>query len=189
MILEGKVSEEENGVPIKRKTAPIEMPEGLVDRKLSKCARAILTFLASYDREFSKVQVGISIGYSPGTGTFSNALGELSARGFIVRGKGLRVNKTDMAAIVAEIGPVKKQKYSITTFSEKLGKCEREIYEILLKHPGRDYSKDELAALTPSRYSSGTGTFSNALGRLNSIGLIERHKGGVSLHSDLAKMI
>lgn len=161
----------------------------MVNKPLSKCARAILTFLASYDREFSKVQVGISAGYSPRTSTFSNALGELAGRNFILRGKGLRANKAEMAAIVETIGPIKKKKYSITTFMDKLSKCEREIYQVLLDHPNKTYSKQELAAATPSEYSAGTSTFSNALGGLNSAGLIERDNGTISLHPDLAKML
>lgn len=156
---------------------------------LSKCARTILAFLAQYDREFTRAQVGISVGYSPRTSTFSNALGELAGRDYIIRGEGLRANRAAMEAIIGAIGPVKKQKYSITTYMHKLSKCEREIYQVLLEHRTKTYSKQDLAAATPSRYSAGTSTFSNALGGLNSLGLIARHKGIISLHPDMAKML
>lgn len=179
-------------LPEKRKPISPEVwddPMTTATRPLTKCARAILTFLTAYDREFSKVQVGISAGYSPRTSTFSNALGELAGRNFIIRGKGLRANRAEMDAIVETIGPIKKQKYSITTFMEKLSKCEREIYQVLLDHPSKVYSKQELAAVTPSKYSAGTSTFSNALGGLNSVGLIARDNGRISLHPDLEKML
>ncbi len=192
LILDGWPPSADNGVPAKHITLPVAKPEGAArtgNGSLTKCARSILTFLASYDREFSRVQVGISAGYSPKTSTFSNALGELAGRGLILRDKGLRANRAEMDAIVEAVGPVKKQKYNIATFKEKLVKCEREIYEVLLRHPEKSYSKQDLAAVTPSKYSAGTSTFSNALGRLNSLGLIERHKGGISLHPDLAKML
>jgi hypothetical protein len=114
--------------------------------QLGKCAKAIITFLASYpDREFSKAQVAIATTYSVNSGSFSNALAELNTKGMISRtNKGLKVNKASMPAIVEAAGQITRKRLDVSTFRARLGKCEAEIYDVLLKHPRHVYDKEAL---------------------------------------------
>jgi hypothetical protein len=168
---------------------PMELDPVQEDKPLGKCARLILAFLAPYDRAFTKAQVAIVIGYSPGTGGFNNSLGELRSRSLILPGSALRANRSNMADIIAAIGPVKKAKYDISAFKDKLGKCEREIYEVLLRHPKDHFSKARLATFTESRYQPDTGGFNNSLGRLNTLEIIRRENGEIFLNPELAELL
>lgn len=161
------------------------------NRPLGRCAREILRFLATYpEREWSKAQVGIATGYSPGSGGFNNALSELNSAQLIERSNtNLRVNAGAFDRIQAIIGPIESKKYDIFTFKEKLGKCEREIYEVLLEHPHDRHSKESLASKTPSNYSPGSGGFNNALGRLTTLELITRNNGTIMLNPELIELI
>lgn len=167
----------------------IRAPKVVGDGSLGKCARTLLMFLASYDREFSKIQVGVATDYSPSSSGFQNALSELSTRELIIRGAGLRANKEKMDEIVALIGPVKKTRINIGTFRSKLSKCEGEIYDIILKYPGERFSKESLAGKTASRYSATSSGYQNALSRLNVLEIIRRENGSIILNPDLAKML
>lgn len=159
--------------------------------KLGKCARAILSFLAGYsDRDFTKAQVGIATGYSPVSGGFNNTLAELNTKGLIVRENGtLRVYTPAIPIIENLIGSIEPMNYNIETFKENLSKCEREIYEVLLASPHDAFSKEELAEATPSKYSSGSGGFNNALSRLNTLELIRRDKGTIMLNPELIELL
>jgi hypothetical protein len=159
------------------------------EKPLSKCAKAILGFLAGYDREFSKPQIGTAIGYSPTSSSFQNAMGELNTRGFIIRGKGIRANRAKMSDIAASIGPVKKLKINISTFRDKLTKCEAEIYDVVLAQPRHRFSKEALAAATASRYSSTSSSFQNSVGKLNTLELIRRENGHLFLNPELAELL
>ncbi len=156
---------------------------------LGRCPLAILQFLASYpDREFSKAQVGISVGYSPQSGGFNNALAELNSKGLIMRNNGnLIVN--DVPELQDYTGPIERKEYSIHTYASKLAKCEREIYEILLQEPERAFTKEELGNATPTGYSSGSGGFNNALASLNTLELIKRENGKVKLNPELLELM
>jgi len=158
-------------------------------KPLGKCAKAILTFLAPFERGFTKVQIGICIGYSPTSGGFANALSELWGRELIIRDKVIRANRDLMEDIVSIVGPVKKIKYNINTFKEKLGKCEREIYDVLLSHPKRTFTRSEIADLTVTKYSVTSGGFSNSLSKLCTLDIMIRDDGNFYLHPDLAKML
>lgn len=168
------------------KPVPRQMPMIENTSNLGKCARAIIVFLASRsDREWSKVQVAVAVGYSVGSGGFNNSLAELNARGFIIRDGKLRANPDALNAIEEAVGRIESMEYSIETFKENLGKCEREIYEVLLEHPYDQFFKDALASKTPSNYSAVSGGFNNALARLNTLGLIIRESGKIQLNPEL----
>lgn len=157
--------------------------------KVSKCAKSILTFLAPYDREFSKVQVGVATDYSPSSSGFQNAVSELNTKGLIIRGAGLRVNKDKIEEIKELVGPLKKAKVNIGTFRSKLNKCEGEIYDIVVNHPKERFSKEALAARTPSKYSPTSSGYQNSLSRLSTLQLVSRENGAIFLNPELAKML
>jgi hypothetical protein len=167
---------------------PIAVSTG--NGSLGKCSREIIRFLAQYeDREFTKAQVGIATGYSTGSGGFNNSLGELNQRGFIIRDGKLRVNRDAMGQIIESVGQIVPQEYNIETYKSNLGKCEREIYEVLLNHPEQSFTKEELSMATETKYSHDSGGFNNSLGRLNTLELIHRDRGQIKLNPELLELM
>jgi hypothetical protein len=157
---------------------------------LAKCPRAIMEFLAQYDdREFTKAQVGISIGYSPNSGGFNNSLSELTTRGFILRNGQIRANPEAKKEIAAEIGNPGHREYDIAAYKPKLSKCEGEIYEVLLANPEKAFSKESLASETASQYSANSGGFNNSISSLSTLDIIVRDRGQISLNPDLVELM
>ena len=113
--------------------------------KIGKCSLALLQFLATYpDRNFSYAQMAIATGYSVGSGGFNNSLSELNTKGLISRDSG-RVMVNNIPNLKDWTGPIEHKTYNIETFMKNLGKCEAEIYRVLLDHPHEEFTKDELA--------------------------------------------
>lgn len=176
----------EAGIVRPVKKVPVNAGNGT----LGKCAKAIVAFLASHaDRDWSKAQVAVVTGYSVGSGSFNNALSELTSLGFILRGGKIRANPDAMNEIDSAVGGIGAQEYSVETFKENLGKCEREIYEVFLESPHDTHSKESLAAKTPSNYSPGSGSFNNALSRLTTLELITRDNGKIQLNPELIELM
>jgi hypothetical protein len=157
--------------------------------KLGKCSASILQFLASFpDRQFSKAQVGIATSYSPQSGGFNNALSELTTKNLIFRADG-KLQLAPEADIHSFFGPsFQPQQYSIDTYKDKLGKCEREIYQVLLDHPRDQFTKEQLADLTESKYSHSSGGFNNSLSTLSTLELIKRDRGLIQLNPELLEI-
>lgn len=154
---------------------------------LGKCPYAILSFLASFpERSFSKAQIGIATEYSPNSGGFNNALSELNGMSLIIK-DGAKIKASSNAAQFLGEDFEPKQ-YSIHTYKDKLGKCEREIYEVLLKHPKEAFTKQNLAECTPSRYSYNSGGFNNALSTLNTLELTKKQNGLIYLNPELLEI-
>ncbi len=169
----------------KKSFNPPAIPNIDSEKKLGRCARAILQFVASYpDRVFSKVQIGVATNYSPNSGGFNNALSELGD--LIQRDSGrIRVNlDSDYPAV---LGNYTVQDYNARTFLNKLGKCAREIYTVLLDNPDIEYSKEELGELT--NYSANSGGFNNSLSTLNTLELIDRNNGIIKLNPELKELL
>ncbi|HET6255839.1 MAG TPA: DUF87 domain-containing protein [Puia sp.] len=183
--------------PIRAKNEPkSEKPVPKPDKnvpdgdKLGKCARAILSFLAGFDnRKFTKVQISVATGYSVNSSTFQNALSELNTRGLIVRGDRITYNQEAWQEILSLVGPVFEHKFNAHTFSTNLGKCEKELYEVILATPDQLLSKDEIAARTATGYSVNSSTFQNALSRLSTLELIEREAGKIRFNPELLELL
>lgn len=180
----------------KRESSPEKLSTNRVlngsSGSLGKCARSILSFLASMpDRSFTKAMIGIACGYSPGSGGFNNALSELTTADFIMRGDRIRVNNNRMSEITHGVfhGQLNTVEYDIETFKSKLGKCEREIYEVLLENPEVTYTKETLADATATGYSPGSGGFNNSISRLNTLELITRTNGSIKLNPELLELM
>lgn len=158
--------------------------ESDTNQTLGICARKIYSFLFhNPDRTFTKAQVGAVTGYSHKSGGFSNALSELNTAGLIDRvGANLKVRELN-PSVAGNFD------FSREAIIQKLSKCETEIYNILLENPTREFSKEELANETPSQYSYGSGGFSNALSKLNTLGLIQRNGGTIKLNPDLLELM
>ena len=153
------------------------------DVKLGKCGRMIYSFLYNNpDRNFNISQIGSVTGYSSKSGGFSNAISKLKSLN-LIRGtsSNLQVNELN-PEIVLEATFEKENIINI------LNKCEKEIYQVLLENPNQEFSREELASMTPTNYSSSSGGFSNSLSRLNSLGLIKRNGGIIQLNPELLEI-
>ncbi len=156
--------------------------------KLGKCSTAILQFLAQYSgRSFTKAQISVATGYSSGSGGFNNSLSELNTAGLIVR-DGTRIAANTAANITEWIGAVIPKQYSIETYKGNLGKCEAEVYQVLLNNPQTQFTKEELAHFTETQYSSSSGGFNNSISRLNTLELIKRNNGRIQLNPELLEI-
>jgi hypothetical protein len=165
---------------LKQVLKPAAVKAGLTeDNTLGKCERSILAFLCLKPGEFfAKQTIGAMSGYRVG-GSFNNAIGRLTSMGYLDRSHGQIALRMD-----AEVGDlVQGYAHTLEDWISKLGKCEREIYQLMLGKPGVSFTKEALADHT--NYKVG-GSFNNALGRLNTLGLIVRERGGlISLNPDL----
>lgn len=153
------------------------------DMNLGLCEKKLYSLLYEYpERTFSKPQMGVFTGYSYKSGGFNNALCRLRQMELIEgSGNNLRVSSMN-PELVGQFD------FSKEAMISKLGKCEREIYEVLLRNPGSEFVKEELALNTETQYSSGSGGFNNALCRLNTLGLIERFDGMVKINPELLEL-
>lgn len=159
------------------------LPDGV--ERVGKCERAILGFLSSRpDDSFTKLQVAAMTGYRADTGGFNNALGKLRSLGLITgAGNDLQVmpEKLEEARELArDFNP------TLEHWVKKLGKCERAIYDIVREHPGTVFKKEEIAQATG--YIPDSGGFNNAVGRLNTLGLIRRERGEIQLNEETASL-
>lgn len=179
----------------KSTTPPVPRPTALPivrqsDGGLGKCPKAILSFLAAFeDRTFTKAQISVATGYSTTSSGFQNAMGELNTRGLIIRGARITFNKDRWDDIVSLAGPITEKTYDPHIYSEKLGKCEREVYEVLLTNPGNSFRKEALATETPSGYSPTSSGFQNAVGRLITLELAVREAGEIRLNPELLELL
>ena len=69
-----------------------------------------------------------------------------------------------------------------------LGKCEKEIYDVLSQNPGTVFTKEDLASATVSNYSPTSGGFNNALARLNTLGLLQKQGSMIQLNGDILSL-
>lgn len=143
--------------------------------RLDRCARSIYSFLLSNAASsWTREQIALMTGYSHSSGSFSNALSALRTRCLIVESAGR------YAGVVAEpySQDVEELSFSVSNIEAKLGKCEREIFQLAMTGNWDVLDKAALADMTPSRYSATSGSFDNAISRLCTLGVMERAPGG-----------
>lgn len=165
-------------------SSPIHnLPKDQNPSDLGICAKKIYSFLYSNpSRGFSKVQLGMVTGYSHKSGGFSNALSSLNAQN-LIRKEGTQIH---LGEENSDIVVNAEQKLSIEFWFSKLGKCPAEIFKFLLDNPAGVFSKDELGDVTG--YSSKSGGFSNAISKLNSLEIIKRSNGLISLNREIMEL-
>lgn len=162
--------------------APLSAKIEIAGRTFGACERKILGFLSVRPgTPYSKVQVAAMTGYSHGSGGFNNALSNLAQAGLISRNGG--VVALNIGADVTTL--VDATPHSLEDWIQKLGACERKVYELLLSDRQRVFQKAEIAEKTG--YSVGSGGFNNALSRLSTLGLLSReHGGAVRLNPEIS---
>ncbi len=151
------------------------------DIQLGICAKKIYSFLYNHpERSFTKHHVGAFTGYSHKSGGFSNAISQLKSNDLIIReGNSLQVKEVN-SEIAEEFD------FSKESIMKNLGVCPRKIYQLLLDNPYQEYQKEEVGELTG--YSYGSGGFSNAISKLNSLGLIIRDGSHIQLNPELLEV-
>ena len=153
------------------------------DVRLGLAERKIYTLLYRYpDKTFSKPQIGVFTGYSWRGGAFQNALGKLNSLGLI--------EKDSFNVKLKDLNPelVGEFDFSREAIIPSLGKCEKEIYGVVSEDPEREFTREEIAELTPSQYEPKGGAFNNALGKLNSLGIIEKRGNSIKLNPELLEL-
>lgn len=154
----------------------IPTPDVLGDEvRLGTCERSIYTYLHQHQNDaFSKEQIAVITGYSVTSGGFNNALSKLRTAGLI--------QGASNAIAVASLNdglilPDALFSADPMVWGQKLGACERQIYQFLWNRPREQFGKDYIAQQTG--YSVTSGGFNNALSRLSTLALIERLPQGI----------
>ena len=153
------------------------------ENELGLCEKKLYSLLFQYpDRSFSKAQIGVFTGYSHKSGGFSNAISHLRQLG-LIEGSGNDLKASRLDSSVAQ-----EFDFSKEAIISKLSKCEKEIYNVLLENPNEEFTREDLALQTPAQYSANSGGFSNAISRMNTLGLIERSNGIIKLNPELLEL-
>lgn len=166
---------QENGFP----TATM-IQDGKGD--LGICGKKIYSFLYKNEgKEFSKVQLGAVTGYSPTSGGFNNAIGRLNTMSLIRKnGEKISVGRVDHQYLV------EAEEYTPEIWFSKLGKCEAAIFRMLWDAQDTHFTKEEIGERTG--YSQTSGGFNNAIGHLNTLGLLRRENGRIVLNQELLEL-
>lgn len=154
--------------PFIPKPAKITAPVNLGESPLSKAEKLILRafYWARDDANTTPAVIGFYSGYSHKSGGFANSLSSLRTRG-LLEGRQITEAGESVAAEYAEAKPTGMELRE--WLRPKLSKCENEILDALIAHPGQRFDNETLASLTESQYSPSSGGFANSLARLRSI--------------------
>jgi len=154
------------------KVAPVDESFDDGNAKLDRCAGRIYSLLFAWpERSFSKPLIGALTGYAHTSGNFSNAIYRLNTMGLIRRsGDDIQLQEARDDLVDRSIS------FSVQDWLNKLGACPKKIFALLLDEPDTAFTKEEIAEKTG--YSAGSGNFSNAIYRLNALGLIKRNSDG-----------
>jgi len=164
---------------------PVPEPSILSDDEtaLGLCEKKIYSLICQYpEKVFSKRQLGVFTGYAHTSGSFGNSIRRLITLGLIEKnGDSVKLLNIDNS-LIGDFN------FSKEVIISNLGKCEKEIYEILLENPDQEFSREELAEQTPSQYTGSSGSFGNSLGRLKTFGLIQRKGDIIKLNPELLEI-
>jgi hypothetical protein len=149
---------------------------------LGKAARKILGALVQYPQGRTKRQVALLSGYAINGGGFNNALGQLRSLGLAEGSNPIKA--TSAGAVVAPSDPLPTGEELFQHWRAQLGKCEREILDVLYAAYPKTMSKEDVAAATDTGYEPGGGGFNNSLGRLRTLELIEGSKDALKASDD-----
>lgn len=161
-----------------RRSAPMAAPTSA--NGLAKGERAILIALACRaPTPLTKTQVATLAGYSPQGGGFNNLLSSLKGRDYIER-QGDDIVATE--AGLGAIGPVEAPTDLVELWCEKLPGRARDILRLLAAHPGKAFTKDEIAQAVEMEADGGG--FNNYLSALRANRLVTKERGGALRASD-----
>jgi len=169
-------------LPTATKSAEITSP-AIEETKLNSGQKKILQFLALQpDRFFTKSQIGAMTGFAPESGTFGTYLSGLKTADFIEQNGQTYRLKT----LPADVEPIQFNTpiQALTSWLNKMGNGgQKRIYETILREPGKEWTKEELAAATD--FTAESGTFGTYLSNLATLTLIEKRDGKIRLNPEL----
>lgn len=141
---------------------------------LDRCARAVLAVVAQRaPAPTTANQAAILSGYSVTSSGFANAVSKLRTSGFIEGGRdALRITPPG-SEVAGHPGPLPSGQALVDYWKGKLGRCEREILQVLVDAGGA-LSKPEIA--DRSGYSQTSSGFANALSKLRTLELAEGYQ-------------
>lgn len=151
---------------------------------LNKCAKTIYTLLLENSgRGFSRTQISLLTGYSHKSGGFANAMAQLNTSN-LIRKDGNLISIGDINSDIA----TERMEFNKENLLKKLGKCPREIIDVLIENSEEEFSREELANLTPSNYSPNSGGFANSLAKLNSLDLIKKNGTKIKINPEVLEI-
>ncbi len=153
------------------------------EHNLNLCTRKVYSFLfENPDREFSRVQLATITGYSHRSGSFKDAISKLNVLNLISKnGDKVRVNEMDESLATED-----SKELSIDIWMNRLNKCTRKIFKLLLENPDILYGREEIANET--EYSSSSGSFKDAISKLNVLGLIQKEGTEIKLNPEILEL-
>lgn len=151
---------------------------------LPRAQTALLATLVHAGRPLTRLQLSVLSGYSIKSSSFANALGALrSAR--LATGS-TEISATDTGRATMPDVPTRPTGPALVDYwLAQLGRAERNLLTSLLQVYPRSLTADELAEL--AGYSRTSSSFSNALGRLRSLGLASGRADGITANAELGQ--
>jgi len=157
------------------------------DKKLGKCERAILKFLAMREgKSFTKIQIGAMTTYAGNSGSFGTSISKLMTSRLILKEANKYFINTSMKSSVLEtLGSeyLEPEKDSMLAWLGQLGRCERKIFEVVTERAPEALSREELGQATG--YEGLSGSFGTALSKLNTLGLIAKQGNAIVLNPEI----
>ena len=160
----------------------------VTEKKVPKCARAILEYLACFEDRQPEAKVAAMTGYRKGSGNWSNSISTLRGIGVVTKeGTYLSLNEGYQAVLIKlSINP-DPNKFSLEFWlnSTKISLAARKILRFLVDNPDHIWTKNQLGEYTD--YEASGGNFANALSSLTSRELVVKTTEGYQLNPEFAE--
>lgn len=150
------------------------------DVRIGKAERAILASLQLYPTGLTRTQLAFLAGYHQRAKSYTNALGALRSSGLI--GPDFPVVATP-AGLELDVGVTHTAGDLVEFWIARLGRAERAIVEHLVDIYPAAADREELVRIAGYEHVR-TKSFTNALGRVRGLGLVD----GFTLHADFAAL-
>jgi uncharacterized protein len=143
-----------------------------VDSSLNGPQRKLLIVLATHGPR-TKRQLALQAGYAENGGAFANPLGRLRAVGYVTKGAPIEITDEGLRALGA-FDPLPRGRELVDHWlaSQSMSGPMAKILTALLDHYPGTYTRAELAEVTG--YSPTGGAFANPLGKLRTLGLVNK---------------
>lgn len=160
-----------------RPAAPMPVPVRVQphngnDQRLGRAEAAILLAVAQINRAMtgpcSKIQASVISGYSITSSSFTNAIGKLRSMGLLQGSGDDNYATPEGCELLGKVSGIPRGSELLSFWSSKLGRAERSFLDVVAKQAS--VSKIELSRQTG--YSITSSSFTNAIGKLRSLGLI-----------------
>lgn len=156
-------------------------------KRFGICEKKILSLLFNNsNRSFSQKNVAVFTGYAHNSGSFKNSLSQLKSSALIQKnGEQIQISEGGMKSIPDILGRDINlfQTFNISNWSKNLGLCERKIFNYLLENQGNKFMLEDIGNSTG--YIPSSGSFKNAISRLNSLALIKKQGSQIEINPEI----